>query len=596
MPTADHVARPTLASRLPAPPTPGWWSEFLAGPGWLRAGAAALVAYTVFVLTPQGAAATGSAGDVVANAARNALEGVAFLWAAGRPGLPRRLRWALHIFGVAGVGTALNYLLLVPPTLGGAAWLSQSTDTWLTLVTYLGTLAALLVYPRRAVRPGETLSVALDGAVTVGGVGLLAWTFVTQPSQSLAADAATEASIAVFGVVQLALIAGLNAVVVRGAAIPSRRAFWCIVGGQACYLPVVVLAQLREAQIIAAWPADVVYYLSVVPTLIGASLVRADPLRPTRDGAGPSWLRDLNPLPLAMPILLGVGLLAILAAGDTRRAWPLALMLAAVGVLQSLRLLLSARQTAAVARGEAAREQRRQAERLQAVGRLAGGVAHRFNNLMMRVMGHADLGAAAVAPDSTAATAFVRIRDAAQQAAAVTSQLLAFSGGQRTRLELIDVSEIVREFAADYGSALPPGVALEPMGDAGPCRVMADAPQLRNALACLVDNACEAVAGGGHIGIQVRRCEVEQRLPSTWLPVAPGRYVVVAVADTGVGMTPTVAAAAREPFYSTKPTHLAAGLGLSVVHGFVASHDGGLTVESQHGQGTTVSLYLRAAE
>jgi signal transduction histidine kinase len=463
--STDIVAAPVPT---PARPVAAWQDALERGPGWMRAAAAALVGYTLFVLTPGGAALDDRGVDLVAAAVRLVIEGAAFFWAAGRPELPARVRLSLRIAAWTSVGSALNYLVLVPARLGGPVLLSPSADSVLTLAGYVATLAALLVYPRTPARSGEAAALVIDSVITVGGLGLLSWTLVTEASVGLITDPVAQTYIRMFGLAQLAMIAGVNVVVVRGVVVPSARAFWWFIAGQALYLPVVFLSQLSAAGLIGDWPIDLVYYLGVLPTLVAAHLFRADAIVASAD-SGPAWLRDLNPLPLAMPFLSGVALLASLVVGPASAALPLAATVVAISVLLATRLLLSAHRTAALAAADAAREQRRQAERLQAIGRLAGGVAHEFNNLMARVIGNAELGEASLPEGAEGRDYFARTRVAAERAADLTGQLLAFSGQQRTRPEAVDAALLVDDVVTRARRTIPLGIALERLREPGTC-------------------------------------------------------------------------------------------------------------------------------
>ncbi|MEZ5417580.1 MAG: ATP-binding protein [Vicinamibacterales bacterium] len=295
-----------------------------------------------------------------------------------------------------------------------------------------------------------------------------------------------------------------------------------------------------------------------------------------------------------MALFVGVALLAALTAGQQRSALALAAALVAISALLAGRLLLSAHRAGALAREEAAREQRRQAERLEAVSRLAGGIAHEFNNLMARIIGNAELGEASLPAGAEAREHFVRARAAAARAADLTSQLLAFSGQRHTRPTLVDAETAAHESLRRATHDLGVGIGVEFTAGPGPSAVLADPEQLRGAVEQLIENAIEAMPQGGRLVIGLSREVLDTALESSVLSVPPGKYVVLTVADTGMGMNPDVVRIACEPFYSTKPAHLGAGLGLAVVHGFVTSHGGGLTIDSTPGAGTTVRLYLPA--
>jgi signal transduction histidine kinase/CheY-like chemotaxis protein len=234
------------------------------------------------------------------------------------------------------------------------------------------------------------------------------------------------------------------------------------------------------------------------------------------------------------------------------------------------------------------------AQKMEAVGRLTGGVAHDFNNLLMAVLGNLDLLARRVAEPRL--LRFVdQARSAAERGATLTSQLLAFSRRQRLEPRPIDVGAQV---AAAIGLLRPTlgfthTVESEIAADLWPA--MADPTQLDLMIVNLALNARDAMPGGGVITVSVRNAPAE---PAREAPEAPppGDYVVVAVADQGEGMTPDVLARAFEPFFTTKPLGKGSGLGLSQVLGLAKQLGGGVDVETTSGRGSTFRVYLPRAE
>ena len=568
------------------------WTLLRKAPAWVWAGALGVTVFPLTLFALGTGMPFGRSVDILASAARLLLEGALFLWAGARIELPSRLRSALKLTGWASVLTAINYLAILPPQLGGPTLITESVDDLWTFLAYVAATAALFVYPRRPQRPGERSPLLLDLLITTGGFGLIGWTLVTVPSAASADTAYAFRGVVLFGIVQALLLVGLNVVVVRGLKVPSRRAFWWFVAGQAAYIPVVVLAQFDRAGFTDPLWGSAFYYLGVLPTAAGALAMRADPLAATPESGGPSWLRDFNPLPLAAVVAVSACLLTVLVGGPPQYAVQLAATLVAVSLLLAVRLLLSAHDAAALARADADKERRRHVEKLQAVGRLAGGVAHEFNNLMARVVGHAELGEAAVGPDHTARENFAKVKVAALRAAELTRQLLAFSGQQRTHLAPVDVEATVRAVAGQAERALPSGIECRLQIGAGPFLVHGDDAQLAAALEQVIENAVEAMPRGGRLELAVTRERLQDPLATPLLSVPPGQYVTLSVRDTGVGMPEASLAVVCDPFYSTKPPHLAAGLGLASVHGIMASHSGGLLIESRVGEGTRVSLYL----
>lgn len=564
-------------------------------PPWIWLAAAALAIYPLVLFRQGGPDGFGRATEIAADTIRLLIESAAFFWAARRHDLPARLRLALRVTAWTSVSVAVNYVLLLPPLWGGPVIVPEPLNAFLALASYLGGAAALVIYPRAAARRGEPWSLAIDLLITAGGLSALSWVLVTLPTVATVTDPVERQWVVYFGLAQLATLAAINLVVVRGAVVPSRRAFWWFVTGQACYLPVVMLTQLESARVIDPQWSTLAYCWGVLPTLAAAVYMRGDPLPVGPQWRGPIWLRDFNPLPLLAPIAVGAGLLLLLRQRAYGGVLMLAVTLVAVSLLLAMRLLLSAHHAARLAHEDAAKERRRHADRLHAVGRLAGGVAHEFNNLMARVVGHADLGEAALPADAPSHEHFVRIRVAAMRAGELTRQLLAFSGQQRGQRRAVDLAATVREIYDETLRALPPQIAPRLHVAAGPLVAPADEMQVRAAVEQLLENALEAMPEGGRLTVSVSREHLREPLATPFLPAPPGHYVAIVVRDTGVGIAAASLPVVCDPFYSTKAAHLGAGLGLASVHGTVAGHDGGLRIESESGAGTTVAIYLPVA-
>jgi len=238
-------------------------------------------------------------------------------------------------------------------------------------------------------------------------------------------------------------------------------------------------------------------------------------------------------------------------------------------------------------------EQVRGAQRMEAVGQLAGGIAHDFNNLLTAVIGHCGLLAATLVGDEARMAHVTRIRDAADRAAGLTRQLLAFGRRQTFREAALDLNLLVREAAA-RSSQGPSGVevVLDLESDLGVVR--ADATQVETVLASIVTNAYEAMPQGGRITFSTRNTELDEEFLARHPGSRLGRYVEIAVADTGTGMEEAVATRVFEPFFSTKAEahETAAGLGLSMVYGIVKQSNGYVKVDSAPGVGSVFRVFL----
>jgi PAS domain S-box-containing protein len=241
----------------------------------------------------------------------------------------------------------------------------------------------------------------------------------------------------------------------------------------------------------------------------------------------------------------------------------------------------------------------RQAQKMEAVGQLTGGLAHDFNNLLTIVLGGLDaIGRHLPAlGQSPAAERIARARDmsvqGARRAAALTDRLLAFARQQPLAPKSIDANKLVSDVSVLLRQTLGEAVALEFVASGGLWRTFVDANQLENALVNLAVNARDAMSEGGKLTIETGNCFLDEDYVATLAePVQAGQYVMIAVADTGVGMDQTTVERAFEPFFTTKSVGKGTGLGLSQVYGFVRQSSGHVRIYSEPGDGTAVKIYL----
>jgi signal transduction histidine kinase/CheY-like chemotaxis protein len=225
-------------------------------------------------------------------------------------------------------------------------------------------------------------------------------------------------------------------------------------------------------------------------------------------------------------------------------------------------------------------EELRQSQKLEAIGRLAGGVAHDFNNLLSVILGYAELAEQEQVSPSVR-TFLTEIRAAGKRAAELTSQLLSIGRRQVLQARPVDVNELVEKVLKLLRPVIPEDVEIEFRPHSSPAMVQADPGQLEQALMNLCLNARDATQGGGHIYLRVR---VERGHERVW--------VVLAVEDDGVGMPPEVLERVFEPFFTTKGPGRGTGLGLSMVYGIAAQHGGRVEVRSQPGEGTLFEVRL----
>jgi two-component system cell cycle sensor histidine kinase/response regulator CckA len=225
---------------------------------------------------------------------------------------------------------------------------------------------------------------------------------------------------------------------------------------------------------------------------------------------------------------------------------------------------------------------------LEAIERLASGVAHKFNNLLQVIQGYAELGLITLESSHSVHGNLARIKEAAQRAAALVQGLVAFSRRQAGRRRPIDLNLFLAQLGSRLQRIVPSGVELHVSPATEPIRVQADTAGLEQALMHLVANACEAMPQGGRVVLEAHLMrETAADMPPE---LASGMYVHLSVSDTGVGIDPGVVGQIFEPFFTTKDT--ASGLGLAVVWGVVKQHGGRVDVSSQPGRGTTFHIYL----
>lgn len=239
--------------------------------------------------------------------------------------------------------------------------------------------------------------------------------------------------------------------------------------------------------------------------------------------------------------------------------------------------------------------QLRQAQKMEAVGQLAGGVAHDFNNALTAILGYSALALDDLPGDSMAGTAIGEVQKAGERAAALTTQLLAFSRRAVLEPSVINPNELVRNTETLLRRLIGTDMMLTLHLASNLSVVRADAALLEQAIVNLVLNAREAMPSGGHLDIETANVILDPAFAADH-GVAAGSYVSIAVADTGTGMDETVKARVFEPFFTTKGPGEGSGLGLAMVYGAVTQSGGSISVQSQLGLGSTFTIYLPASD
>jgi signal transduction histidine kinase/ActR/RegA family two-component response regulator len=238
--------------------------------------------------------------------------------------------------------------------------------------------------------------------------------------------------------------------------------------------------------------------------------------------------------------------------------------------------------------------QLRQAQKMEAIGLLAGGVAHDFNNLLTVIFGYAELLERQLEGSPVGAREVRRILDAAERAARLTRQLLAFSRQQILQPELLDLNAVLADLKPMLARLIRENVEirLELASEIGPIRV--DRGQLEQMLVNLAVNARDAMPNGGTLTFATD--QIDDAIDATWADDAGGAWIALDVADTGSGIAPEHLSRIFEPFFTTKPTGQGTGLGLAMVYGFLQQSGGRIAVESQVGRGTRFHAYFPCAE
>ena len=258
-------------------------------------------------------------------------------------------------------------------------------------------------------------------------------------------------------------------------------------------------------------------------------------------------------------------------------------------------VLLTMRRTqefyAEAERRDLAEQALRQAQKMEAVGQLTGGVAHDFNNLLTIIIGNLGIAKRGVV-EARAERALNNALTGAQRAAQLTQRLLAFSRRQPLNPRAVDANRLISGMSDLLTRSLGETVALETIGGAGVWNIEVDASEMEATLLNLALNARDAMPQGGKLTIETSNAYVDEEYCRQHDGINPGQYVLISITDNGLGMSAETVEKAFEPFFTTKETGKGTGLGLSQVYGFMKQSGGHVKIYSERGEGTTIKLYL----
>ncbi len=518
--------------------------------------------------------------------------------AARRSDLSRRLRQSLAMLSTAMLLVAVSDVLVAVGNLETTGPVfARINDKLEVAYTALG-LIALFWMPLAPVRRNSRWLVAIDIAIAVGG--MLIVLFVTTTLIGLdAAKSSEQSRIVLYALLTGGNLVALTIILVRGLAQPVPEAIWFLAGTVVLEIGYWVFAQFKLSGFISdgrgidlIFAADQICYAMAGLAFLTARVEQG------KEALTPSWVRDINPLPAVAMLAVGGMLVQRVLTRSAAGLTPLAVGLAGLSLLLVLRVMVAARERAQLIALDLATEQRLHADRVLSIRRLAGGIAHEFNNLMTVVIGTVDEELRALPTGAPAREGLESVREAGQRAADLTARLLtyagdSFAGEANATRERVAPAELLTALEAGVRAVAGPTVRVT--FDLAPQvrDVRVDRRLIEESVLHLVKNARAAMPNGGTLTIRLRERRLERAAPTeAILPAPQGVYAVISVSDDGIGMPPDDLHRIFDPFFGRESLAVASGLGLAVVHGVIANHLGGIDASSTPGAGTTISLLL----
>ena len=301
---------------------------------------------------------------------------------------------------------------------------------------------------------------------------------------------------------------------------------------------------------------------------LGAESYMGIPLRDSKGRVmGLVWSADTKPMPEVPVLLDGLNLLAERASAELER----------LHIEQELQRV---------------REQLIQTQKMESIGQMAGGIAHDFNNLLTAILGYVELAVATLPDDSPAIPFLQNALKAVEKATDFTRQLMVFARRQPMQLQPVNLAQIVRDAEPMMNRWMPTNIRIQTVLPDNLWLVEADPAQMTQVIYNLALNARDAMPRGGILTIELANVTLDAEYARTHYDVQPGDYVMLAVSDTGIGMTPEVQRHLFEPFFTTKPAGQGSGMGLATVYSIVKQLNGHIWVYSEVNRGTTFKIYL----